>query len=227
MKNMTKLPRSFLFCAALQILFFVPASNAAEQTYRIVQPAGHGTGIEFHIPYSMGTHDGDAHEVTGTVTLDLSNPSSAKGGFKVPIQSLTTGDKTRDCHLMEAMGLDYTQSKYPNEHICNGVDKIPSDPSNVILYPEIEFKLKSVQLTDGKVTALDGEWTIRDVTQPVHIPVKVIPEGQGFRVTGTCPISLSAHHIVVKSAKLLFVTISVEDTVTVDLDLHLAPVAQK
>lgn len=220
---MTKFTRLFLFGAVLQILFYAPASVASEQTYRIVQSSGHGTGIEFHIPYSMGTHDGDAHEVTGTVTLDLSNPSTAKGGFKVPIGSLTTGDKSRDCHLLEAMGLDYTQSKYPNEHVCNGVDKIPSDPSNVIIYPDIEFKLKSIQMADGKISNIDGEWIIRGVATPAHIPVKVTPDGQGFRVTGTSPISLSAHHIVVKSAKLLFVTISVEDTATVDLDLHFEP----
>jgi len=207
---------------SLVILFAASHTTfAAEQTYSITTPVAHKTGIEFKIPYTMGTHEGEAQEVRGSVILDLVQPSAIKGSFLVPIQGLKTGNNTRDCHLVEALGINYTQSKFPKDHVCDSDDKLPIAGPDSVVYPNVEFKVTALQLTDGKITSIDGEWTIHGVTLPAHFAVKVTTENEGFRLEATTQLSLEAFQVKVKPATALGVVIStVRDTVTVILDLH-------
>lgn len=205
-------------------LFFSETSLAAEQVYALVPQEKDSTGVTFSIPYSLGTHDGVAKKISGSVTLDLSQPKKVLGSFKVQIHDLQTGNTNQDCHLREALGIDYSKSNYPKEHVCSSDDKLPESGVDSVVYPNIEFKIKSFELKDKKVVAVTGAWEIHGVSQSTTIPIELIPEKTGFRLVGTTQISLASHQIEVKPAKIIFAKITVDDIVTVKFDLRFQPI---
>ena len=190
-------------------------SLAAPTTF---QPASEKPfGIQFKLPYSLGTHDGRVGLIKGGVTLDLSNLSGSAGELHIPINSITTGNEERDCHLQEALGLDYLKSDYPKEHVCQQ-QKLPTSGKNAVVFPEIILRITSMKSTNGHFEAT-GSWTIHGVTLPATIPLKLIFDGPRLRVQGKISFSLKAYGIEVKSAHVLFATISVQDQAQVDLNL--------
>lgn len=198
-------------------------ARAAERTYALAPPSGHPTGIRFRLPYTLGTHDGEALEATGTATFDPASRKAIRGSFRVPIRSIRTGNDARDCHLLEALGLDYAKSGYPEDHVCDGDDHLPSAGPDAIAYPDIEFRARALREEKNQITAIEGDWVIHGVSRPARIAVTATPEGEGFRLKGETRISLKDHGIEVKSAKILFATIRVEDQAVVSMDLRLQP----
>jgi polyisoprenoid-binding protein YceI len=218
----------------LFILFlFIPAiCFAVPKVYRPAAIPGPNIGIKFQIPYSLGTHEGDVRIISGSLTIDTIDPSTASGEFRVPIESLTTNKAERDCHLRESLGLNYQLSDFPNEHVCDNQFHMPSTGKNSIAFPLITLKIVSINSLDRtKKIMLDGEteivvvglWTIHGKTNLIKFPIRIIPEDNKLKVVGEVLFSLSSFDIKVKPAHMAFFTISVKDQIKVIFDLLLTP----
>jgi polyisoprenoid-binding protein YceI len=203
---------------------------AALITLSAVTAPGGSTGLSFKLPYSTGTHRGEARQVTGKVSYDPANPGKVTGTFVIPIASIESGNDKRDCHMREALGLDYTKSEFPKEHVCDDANKLPASGRNAVVYPEIKFEVtgmsgakgSAVNLDHESQVEIDGKWTIHGVTREARLPMTLTPDGSGFRLSGKAPLSLKSFGVEVKSAHILVVTISVDDEVTVLFDLRLS-----
>ena len=177
-----------------------------------------GSSIQYTLPYSMGIHEGKIKTITGIVSLDLEH-SIGSGELHVPIEALETGKEEQNCHLREAMGLNYQSSDFPKEHVCDKNHQLPSSGKNAIAYPEIIFKISSIKTTSDTALTVNGVWTMHGVSHPAQIEMKLRHQGDQLRLQGEIHISLKDYGIEVKSARVLFVTISVHDQATVKLDL--------
>lgn len=197
----------------------VVSQTAQAATYKVSGTSQDRPAVVFRVPYSSGVHEGRALAIEGAVVGDLSAPQSLKGEFKVPIASLLTGNASRDCHLREALGLDYSKSAYPREHVCGSENTLPGQGPDSIVYPEINFKLKSVVQKGPEEAELSGEWTIHGKSRLSRFMVKTRYEGDKVRIRGDLSLSLRDFDIQVKPAKILFLTIKVDDKVDVALDL--------
>jgi len=181
------------------------------------------SSIHYFLPYSTGTSEGDVRAVDGSVTLDPDHPSAVSGEFTVPISSIDSGSAKRTCHLQEALGLNYAVSDFPNDHVCDG-DKLPLTGKNSVVFTTIHFKvLKITSMTEAASIEVEGEWVIHGVSHSDHLKMKMIREGTGLRLKGETQFSLKNYGIVVKPAKIAFITISVHDELRVVLDLLLTP----
>lgn len=200
-----------------------PMSVMASTSPLQYKPTLENASIQFFLPYTLGIHEGKVNQIEGKVVLDVNNLSEIKGEFSVPINSLTTGDRERDCHLQESLGLNYTVSDFPEKHVCDH-NQLPASGKNAVVYPIIHFKvLKTKVLPEENSIEVEGEWTIHGVTHADQIKMKMIPEGKNIRLKGETKFSLKNYGIVVKSAKVLFVTISVKDELRLVLNLLLIP----
>jgi hypothetical protein len=217
------------------ILSSLPAWGAPQE-YRIAAaPAASDAppAVAYRLPYSLGTHEGQARTITGSITVDLTQPAQANGSFRLPLRALVSDNTERDCHMLEAMGLDYGPSDFPEEHVCDDGDQLPKSGKNSVQYPDIELKIASIRSMDpsgaiasDRETSLEvsGTWSMHGMQRPARVALTATPENGGkFRLRGTTKISLKDHGIQVKSAKILFVTISVDNEATVAIDLWLEP----
>jgi len=150
----------------------------------------------------------------------------------VPIASLRGDGGTRDCHMREALGLDYSRSRFPSEHVCDGENRLPATGPDAIAFPEIRLELLSARPLDdlgllaaGKPVRVEIEtrWTVHGVTKPARELVRVLRDGDGLRVRGRSTLVLKDFGVVVKSTKVLFAEVTVGDAVTVTYDLKLLP----
>ena len=91
-----------LFISFLLVSMPMTAMGAAK-VYRTPTIPPPNSGIQFFVPYTLGTHEGEARMITGSLSLDLADPSLSHGEFSVPINSMTTRKAQRDCHMMEAL----------------------------------------------------------------------------------------------------------------------------
>lgn len=190
------------------------------------------TKIALSIPYTFGTHKGEARLFSGKISIDSLVPSNSRGNFSVPINSLGSGNDERDCHMMEALGLDYSVSDYPETHVCTATNNLPVEGKNAPKYPTINLIVHGLKSIDaGKIifsdketeVEVDGEWSIHGKSYRWVFPMKLIPEGNNFRVKGEVPFSLRNHDIILKPAKFLFIDISVKDIIKVNFDILLEP----
>ena len=204
-----------------------PALRAEMLTYR---PLPERPGISISLPYSFGTHDDQVARISGELRLDPDAPEAASGKLSVPIEAIVSGNNERDCHMREALGLDYARSRYPRDHVCAN-DALPA---GAIAFPEIVLEVRSVkappvsELAVGKETpiSLDASWTIHGVTRPARLQLTASRDAKtpgAVRIRGSLPIRLADFGVVVKSAQVLFVTSSVAEVATVQFDLKLAP----
>lgn len=200
--------------------------------YRIPVIPPTNTKIALTIPYTFGTHKGEARLFSGKISIDNLGPSKSRGNFSVPINSLGSGNDERDCHMMEALGLDYSVSDYPESHVCTSTNNLPVEGKNAPKYPTINLIVHGLKsLEEGKIifndketeVEVDGEWVIHGKSYRWLFPLKIIPEGVNFRVKGEVPFSLRNHDVILKPAKVLFIDISVKDIINVNFDILLEP----
>ncbi len=208
-------------------LLFSMNSVATTVSY---QPAlGPKSTIKYSIPYSLGISEGRVKKINGTVSLDLEH-SSGTGEFHVPIDSIDTGSEERDCHLTEALGLNYRVSDFPKEHTCDSKNHAATTGKNAVVFSEIAFKISSIKTHDVtvkegiKTVTVYGTWTLHGVSRPDSFDLNITQLENAIRVQGQTIFSLKDYGIEVKSAHILFVTISVRDQAKVDFDLVLTQV---
>ncbi len=181
-------------------------------------------GMVIDVPYSMGTHHEHVTSVEGTLQIDPQALRVAGGHLTIPLSAFHDDDAQRACHLREALGLDYTRSRYPRDHVCDDENRLPSSGPDAIAYPRVVIDLQEGAAANGKAE-VDGKLTVHGVTRPIHLALEVsrdAPQGM-LRVHGRIPLRLSDFGVKVKSAGVLFVTISVRDDITIHLDTLLEP----
>lgn len=216
------------------------SSHSLERVYSPQLKSDATSGVRFSVPYSAGVHKGTASRVDGSVILD-ENDQLLKAHFEVPIGTLSTANATRDCHMREALGIDYTNSKFPNEHVCDSDNKTPSDGPDSIVYPLVI--LDFTQFEKAPATpfqeGIAAESVLKVVIQ-IHglskeikaLPVKIqkitTPEGVStFRITAKMTVSLKDFAITVKPFTFGPIKIGVDDKVTVDLDLLISQLPEQ
>jgi YceI-like protein len=217
----------------LLLLICLPASSLAEpRTYRVA-PVAEGSKAEAVVVYSLGGHTQTAQEIRGEVTLDPSTLASASGTVVVPIAGIRGDGGTRDCHMREALGLDYRSGgRFPAEHVCDSQDRLPSRGPDAVAFPDVKLEVLGARPLDdlalldaGKPVRVELEvrWMVHGVAHPSRELVRVLRDGSGLRVRGRSTVVLADHGIVVKATKVLFAEIKVGDAVTVVFDLRLLP----
>jgi hypothetical protein len=227
---MSRLRRvSWLFLAAL-----LPVAALAEpRTYRVAPPA-EGSKAEAVVVYSLGTHTQVAQDIRGEVTLDPATLAGGSGSVVVPIAGIHGDGSTRDCHMREALGLDYAAGgRFPQDHVCDGQNHLPSSGPESVAFPDIRLDVLGARpldelslLESGKPVRveLDVRWTVHGVAKQQKELTRVLRDGNGLRARGRSTVVLADHRVVVKSTKVLFAEITVGDAVTVTYDLRLVPV---
>jgi polyisoprenoid-binding protein YceI len=155
----------------------------------IVPRANADFGMTFSLGWSLGTHQGQASSVTGSMQAQLEPLAITDGEFHVPISSMSTGSTTRDCHMREALGIDYAHSHFPAQHVCVN-DQVPASGPDSVVFPEIVLRVRGVRpvqaAANQAATALPGltlgkpaevsavlDLSIHGVTRQVVTPVRL------------------------------------------------------
>jgi hypothetical protein len=210
------------------------AAQAEAETYRVAPSPDGAPSLRVDLPYTFGTHSFEVREVHGDLRVDWQGAPSVTGRLSVPITALRGGGETMSCHMHEALGLDYTKSAFPGEHVCSG-GRLPATGNDAVAFPEIVFEIKGATLAGNRPPAgpaahgkirlsVTGRWTIHGVSRDDTLDLELTPlEGDSahprlFRVEGARKIRLASYGIQVKRA--LVVTAGEEATVKVNLVLR-------
>lgn len=111
---------------------------------------GH-TAAEFRVRHMMVTWvRGHFKDIHGTLDADLESPTSATVEATIDARGLWTGEAARDEHLKSADFLDVER------------------------FPTITFRGSDLLLVGGNDARLRGELTIRGVTRPVTLEVRLL-----------------------------------------------------
>jgi polyisoprenoid-binding protein YceI len=123
-------------------------ATATRTTWTIDMAHSHvGFGVK-HL--MIATVRGRFTRVEGAVTVDESDPTTAKIDITIPTASVTTGDEKRDAHLRSADFFDVERS------------------------PTITFRSKGVKAESKETFRVVGDLTIRDVTREVVLEVEML-----------------------------------------------------
>ena len=202
------------------------------RSYRVAPPA-EGSKAEAVVVYSFGAHTQVAQDIRGEVTLDPTTLAGGSGTVVVPIAGIHGDGGTRDCHMREALGIDYAANgRFPKEHVCDGQNRLPASGPESVAFPDIRLEILGVRPLDapGLLASgtpvrveLDVRWTVHGVTRQQKELTRVVREADGLHARGRSTVVLADHGIVVRPTKVLFADIKVGDAVTVTYDLRLIP----
>lgn len=210
------------------------AALAEPRPYRVVSEAEAGRGITVQVPYTFGTHQVAAHRIDGEIRIDSQSLRVQGSQLRVSIFELKSDDPQRDCHMREGLGLDYSRSRFPKEHVCDAQNRLPSQGNDAVAFPEIELRITSAQPLDDprllnqgreiRVVA-NGTWTIHGVTRPARIELTASDDLNGaLRVRGRQVFALSDFGVEVKSGGAFIFSSSVRGGATAIINLRLEPV---
>jgi len=215
------------------LLLLAGPASAEPRTYRVASVA-EGSKAEAIVVYSLGSHTQTAGEVRGEVRTDPATLAEVSGAVVVPLASVRGDGSTRDCHMREALGLDYAAGgHFPAEHVCDGNNQLPASGPDAIAFAEIRMELVSARPLDDLSLLAQGQpvrvelevkWTLHGVTHGQREIAHLLRDGNGLRARGRSTIVLKDFNVVVKSVKVVFAEVKVGDAVTVNYDLKLVPV---
>lgn len=223
-------------CVAL-LLAGLPAGARAEAgLYRVGSAQGEGdpSPVALELPYSLGTHRLRVTRIQGAIRLDPSTLQVTEGTLRFPVEAIRSGDATLECHLQEALGIDYARSRFPADHVCDD-DRLPATGPDAVAFPEIVLTLVgsaplggTPPVEGGHASEVEawGTLAIHGVTRPIRLRLTVsagTEASRTVRVRGRHVLRLADFGVEVKPTKFLFVKISVGDEVTVLVDLPLVP----
>lgn len=219
--------KKFLVLAAIALTFVSGTSNA--QQFQVIPKSDSSSGITMTIPYDLGTHHGVASQVSGALTASQ-NFTIITGKLIVPIEFMATGNPTRDCHMREALGLDYTKSNFPKLHVCDANNQLPKSGVDSITFQNVEFTLLGVtggdiasELKPGNTFNLtaNGNFNIHGVQKAITFPLAltILPD-RTINIKGSIPFSLTDYGVIVKPV----LGIGVKNNLTADLDIFLATI---
>jgi len=119
----------------------------ANETYRF-GPSGSTIGFSVH--QFLGTTQGKFTKFNGRVDVNREHPENSSVTAQIDVRSIDTRIKKRDDHLRSP------------------------EFFNVEKYPQITFKSRSVKQTGPQSGDIVGDLTIRGVTRPITLHVKLL-----------------------------------------------------
>jgi polyisoprenoid-binding protein YceI len=225
-----KVSSTFLAILTAAVAAVPAGATAAPRIFGVVAPAASRTGIEFDIGYTGGTHLGRAEAVSGQATLDIDNLAGSTALFSVPLTSLNTDNTKRDCHMREALGINYSVSIFPEGgHVCPSTNVLSSTGPDKLAFDKITFLLKGLMRPDGSrldtltpgietPVLAQADWNIHGVTHSqVDNLTLTLENNDRVRVRGTSKLVLKDFGIEV----LPFLIITVSDFATARYDVVL------
>lgn len=124
---------------------------------------------------------GTSEQVEGRVNFDVSSPADASGEIRFRVDSMRTGNSTRDSHLTEEDWLDADESPYIRFKLT-GIDN-----------PRVA---RSDDRIDVRGTAT-GTVEVRGVEQPgeADVEIAILPERNLARIQPTLEVRLAEYEI--------------------------------
>lgn len=139
--------------AAALALGLLNSAFAAAETYKI-DPV-HST-LSFSLRHIVSKFTGGFTKVTGTIVADPANLEKTTVDATIAIGSINTADDKRNAHVLSADFFD--AAKFPNA----------------------TFKSTAWKKTGEDTYDVTGDLTIKDITKPVVLKVKVLGFGPGM-----------------------------------------------
>ncbi len=161
--------------------------------------------IELKVPYTFGTHKLEASKLTGQVFWNNDRTQILEADLVLAVTDLKNDDKNFICHLQSSLTLDYKQSDFPKEHVCQN-DVLPATGKNSPVHTTITAHLVTpFTLGDKSARIL---WTIHGVAREQNVPVTVTlnDDKTQFTLKGDWMMKRSDFDITVK--KFLFIDAS-------------------
>ena len=151
---------------ALGALLAAPLASAhAAETYTL--DASH-TAIVWHVNhFGFSTPSGKFMSAEGTVTLDEANPSASSVNVTIKIDGINSGVAKLDEHLKTADFFDVAQ------------------------FPTATFVSKKVDVTGKDTAKVEGDLTLRGITKPVVLDVKLNKIGENMMKLKTAGFTAS------------------------------------
>lgn len=157
-------------------------------TWTIARRPGGDLGLTFSLGWTLGTHQGHANQVTGSLKARAMPLTVAEGEFRVPITAMTTGSSTRDCHMREALGIDYAHSRFPKQHVCAN-DRLPASGPDSVVYPEIVVKIRG--LGPAQPAAPEQRFGVAAAPQSTSVPARLELSIHGITREVSAPLRLA------------------------------------
>jgi len=216
---------------AILWLAVVRLAHAEPMIYRPAPAPEGSASVRIDLPYTFGTHNFDVRLLQGQISVEWKEAPVVSGRLTLPLASIHGGGDTLNCHMREAMGLDYARAAFPGKHICEG-GKLPATGNDAVAFPDIAFEIKRVVVDSVRTRAGEyemwratayGRWTIHGVTRDASIDLRLaVPANETahprwVRIEGLRKIRLADYGIQVKRA---FV-VTAGDEATVKLDVLL------
>jgi len=180
--------------AAVVIAGFSPAASANE-AYKFDSS---GSTIGFTVHQFLGTTHGKFAGFSGKIDVDREHPENSSVTAQIDVRSIDTQIKKRDDHLRSP------------------------EFFNAEKFPRITFKSRSVKRTGPQSGDILGDLTMRGVTRPITLHVKLLtPINETSRTrwaVSTEPISRSDFNLMFASAAEAVSGIS--QTVAINIEIE-------
>lgn len=147
-----KITRQLLALAAL-VAGLVNQSSAAVETYKI--DSTHSS-VQFSLRHLVSKFTGSFSTVSGTISVDRANLEKSSVEATIDVGSVNTADEKRNNHLKAPDFFDFAK------------------------FPTMKFKSTSWKKTGEDAFDVTGNLTIKDVTKPVVLKVKLLGFGEGM-----------------------------------------------
>ncbi len=155
---------SFLAVSALSLSLVTPV--IAADTYKL-DPMH--TAVTWHINhFGFSNPSGKFMNVDGTLTLDEKNPSASKVTVIIPIETMDSGIAKLDEHLKT------------------------KDFFNVTAFPTATFVSNKVEVTGQDTAVVHGLLTVRGLSKPVDLNVRLNRLGENMMKKKTAGFSATA-----------------------------------
>lgn len=193
--------------ATLAVAFTASSASAQAREFRVTS----GSRMQFVSDAPLERTTGVSTTMSGNVTVDPTNLSTARGSVSVPINSIHTGSDLRDEHLHGEGWLD--AGRFPNATL------------------EITSVEGATALTPGAVTrvTIRGHFTVHGVTHDVTAQAQVrwMPASDELRAEGVTgdliraqasfTVNLPDHNVSVNP----LVRLKVSDTIRVNVTIRM------
>lgn len=173
-----------LIYSVLLLVGVSSASFAGDGTDRVlaIDPESPIVGmINFSVKYTLGKHEGLVNQFTISGRIS-NNDVINKVHLSIPIAEMSTQHGLRDCHMREALGMNYEFSVYPKKHLCNLVGKLSKKEQEQIVYPSVDVEILNIQTSSEQgfvigtpvITDCLVKVTMHGVTKEYVMPVAVL-----------------------------------------------------